>query len=158
MLDTGHALPASCKNAQCPVPHCNKMKKIHSHFLECSTTDCGICKKLKPLTYIHAKHCSTAPGESCVIPYCARAKKELQALVQQRSQGLGQRGGCCSSCGMSCSMARPGGGGGAMLPSSSSMSGAMGGGYSSMNTDTVQAQAHYLLVLAHLRPGGGIAS
>lgn len=42
---------ASCKNAQCPVPHCNKMKKIHSHFLECSTTDCGICKK-------QAKRCS----------------------------------------------------------------------------------------------------
>ena len=54
------------------------MKKIHTHFLECSTADCAICKKLKPLTYIHAKHCTVVPGEQCVIPYCARAKMELQ--------------------------------------------------------------------------------
>ena len=26
---------AGCKSPQCPVPHCNKMKKIHTHFLEC---------------------------------------------------------------------------------------------------------------------------
>ena len=29
------------------------MKKIHTHFLECSTADCAICKKLKPLTYMN---------------------------------------------------------------------------------------------------------
>lgn len=26
---------AGCKSATCPVPHCNKMRKIHMHFLEC---------------------------------------------------------------------------------------------------------------------------
>ena len=57
------------------------MKKIHTHFLECSTPDCAICKKLKPLTYIHAKHCTVVPGEQCVIPYCARAKMELQVRL-----------------------------------------------------------------------------
>merc|ERR1740136_1291 len=92
---------ASCKNAACPVPHCNKMKKIHSHFLECNTVECPICKKLKPLTYIHAKHCVAAPGEQCVIPYCARAKRELLVLMQQRQQ-QGQRSlGGCSMTGMS---------------------------------------------------------
>ena len=65
---------AGCKNPTCPVPHCNKMKKIHGHFLSCSTPDCGICKKLKPLTYIHAKHCVATPGEPCIIPYCNNAK------------------------------------------------------------------------------------
>lgn len=26
---------AGCTAAICPVPHCNKMRKIHTHFLEC---------------------------------------------------------------------------------------------------------------------------
>lgn len=26
---------AGCKSPTCPVPHCNKMRKIHTHFLEC---------------------------------------------------------------------------------------------------------------------------
>ena len=77
------------------------MKKIHSHIVECNTVECPICKKLKPLTYIHAKHCVVAPGEQCVIPYCARAKRELQVLMQQRQQ-QGQRSlGGCSMTGMS---------------------------------------------------------
>ena len=92
---------ASCKSASCPVPYCNKMKKIHSHLIECNTVECPICKKLKSLTYIHAKHCVVALGEQCVIPYCARAKREPQVLMQQRQQ-QGQRSlGGCSMTGMS---------------------------------------------------------
>jgi hypothetical protein len=153
---------ASCSDAACPVPHCNKMKKIHAHFLECTTTDCAICKKLRPLTYIHAKHCHTAPGEQCVIPYCSRAKRELQALMSrnQNAQRAALAAGAASSgaigggdSGSGVSMA------GGMLHSSSGASmigsgsaswngshGALGG----LDSSSVQTQAHYLLVLAHV--------
>ena len=145
---------ASCKNAACPVPHCNKMKKIHSHFLECNTVECPICKKLKPLTYIHAKHCVAAPGEQCVIPYCARAKRELQVLMQQRQQ-QGQRSlGGCSMTGMSM------GGAGAGASGIGTLFGCQGSGASGplapnglgglADPATVHQHAHYLLVLAHV--------
>ena len=163
---------AGCKNPTCPVPHCNKMKKIHGHFLSCSTPDCGICKKLKPLTYIHAKHCVATPGEPCIIPYCNNAKKELQLLMQQRNKSnmLARQRACMPVPG-------GGGGGGAGGAGGGFMGGGAGGGaggsgcscaggmaqgvaganglfYKSQpgfgQPDSVQAQAHYLLVLAHV--------
>ena len=91
------------------------MKKIHTHFLECSTPDCAICKKLKPLTYIHAKHCTVVPGEQCVIPYCARAKMELQTLMAQRSQQRSVNGGMPQQMGMGGGMMGGGGMPGTML-------------------------------------------
>jgi len=151
---------ASCSDAACPVPHCNKMKKIHAHFLECTTSDCAICKKLRPLTYIHAKHCHTAPGEQCVISYCARAKRELQALLNrnqhaQRPVPIMAQG---VSSGSDARLAAPlngvlPGGAGASAPvlgsncaSWSGSNGSLGG----LDSSNVQAQAHYLLVLAHV--------
>ena len=94
---------ASCKNAACPVPHCKEMKILHSHLLKCNTVGCPVCKELgKPLTYIHAKYCVAAPGErTCVIPYCARAERELQVLMQQRQQQEQRSLGGCSMTGMS---------------------------------------------------------
>ena len=130
------------------------MKKIHSHFLECNTVECPICKKLKPLTYIHAKHCVAAPGEQCVIPYCARAKRELQVLMQQRQQ-QGQRSlGGCSMTGMSMGGAGAGASGIGTLfgCQGSSASGPLApnglGGLA--DPATVHQHAHYLLVLAHV--------
>jgi len=146
---------ASCKNAACPVPHCNKMKKIHSHFLECNTVECPICKKLKPLTYIHAKHCVAAPGEQCVIPYCARAKRELQVLMQQRQMQSGQQRTMCG-CGMPGMM----GAAGASASGIGTLFGCQGSGASGplapngigglADPATVHQHAHYLLVLAHV--------
>jgi len=150
---------ASCRNPTCPVPHCNKMKKIHSHFLECNTTDCGICKKLKPLTYIHAKHCVAPPGEPCVIPYCSRAKKELQLLMQQRGQaanasalrvGESLMGGGSSGAALSGGAGIADGSTAAKPPGSSFLGFSSGSTSSESSGGTVQAQAHYLLVLAHV--------
>ena len=199
---------AGCKNPACTVPHCNKMKKIHTHFLECSlqgactraplaprttcdcgvpaeppsptdapvssavlvhppTTDCAICKKLKPLTFIHAKHCVAAPGESCVIPYCARAKRELQLLVHRRGGQPGSTGGAGaggapnglapshpSAAGLlQAGALLPSLGGGGMGPMGAAMgmnSASLAPQGPSMENMGTQAQAHYLLVLAHV--------
>jgi len=147
---------ASCKDSACLVPHCNKMKKIHSHFLECSVQDCAISKKLKPLTYIHAKHCTASTGE-CVIPYCARSKQELQRLMQQRASGQRASGAAAATgaplMGQPAALAQ-----GIVAPQPSFGSGvaAMMGMAPPMAPldarpdGTVQAQAHYLLVLAHV--------
>lgn len=182
---------AGCKNPTCPVPHCNKMRKIHTHFLECrrvsyggapwasratlrhtrhflptvlhacatlpyryrgcSLADCAICKKLKPLTFIHAKHCVSAPGEQCVIPYCARAKRELHLLMQRRGGSLAAaddtRGpGVPSSTGAGgAATALLSGGGG-----SASTAGMLSTAPAALESMNTQAQAHYLLVLAHV--------
>lgn len=152
---------ASCSDAACPVPHCNKMKKIHAHFLECTTSDCAICKKLRPLTYIHAKHCHTAPGEQCVIPYCARAKRELQALMNrnQNAQRAALAAGAASGGGIGGGDSRAAVplGSGMLQPSGASMMGSSGaswngshGALGGLDSSSVQAQAHYLLVLAHV--------
>ena len=146
---------AGCMDQTCKVPHCNKMRKIHTHFLECNTADCAICKKLKPLTYIHAKHCVSAPGEQCVIPYCARAKKELHLLVQRRGgvSGADELRLVGSSSGV-VGGGRPAMSDGSSAPASLTHSTGMPSGIvssglalESMNT---HSQAHYLLVLAHV--------
>mmetsp|Transcript_30805 Transcript_30805/g.80137 ORF Transcript_30805/g.80137 Transcript_30805/m.80137 type:complete len:1263 (+) Transcript_30805:33-3821(+) len=147
---------AGCKSANCPVPHCNKMRKIHTHFLECSLADCAICKKLKPLTFIHAKHCVSEPGEQCVIPYCARAKRELQVLMQRR-------GGYPACSDDTRNILNPHAGlsvaASAALPSLASASSAVSCSNGALadvapavalETMSTQAQAHYLLVLAHV--------
>ena len=145
---------ASCSDAACPVPHCNKMKKIHAHFLECTTSDCAICKKLRPLTYIHAKHCHTVPGEQCVIPYCARAKKELQALMSRNQNAQRSAGGGSSSgdarAGQPMGGGMPPGVGAPMMGANGVSWNGAHGGLAGLDSQSVQAQAHYLLVLAHV--------
>ena len=144
---------AGCKNPSCTVPHCNKMKKIHTHFLECnSQPDCAICKKLKPLTFIHAKHCVAAPGEHCVIPYCARAKRELQMLVHRRGQqqqqaaaaGGGAPGGLPNGMGSGTGAAAGLLQAGALLPGLAGGGGSMtmGGMMGSHGTQRVHAPSH----------------
>ena len=83
---------ATCKNASCPVPHCEKMKKRHEHLVKCSTVGCMVCLKLKPLQALHCKHCVATPGEPCVVSWCSRAKRELTQRRQadQRQQLSGR--------------------------------------------------------------------
>ena len=83
---------ATCKNASCPVPHCEKMKKCHEHLVKCSTVGCMVCLKLKPLQALHCKYCVATPGEPCVVSWCSRAKRELTERRQadQRQQLSGR--------------------------------------------------------------------
>ena len=82
---------ATCKNVLCPVPHCEKMKKNHAHFVECNTVECMLCLKLKPLLYVHAQHCAAAPGEPCVVTWCARAKREFTMVVHRQASAQRQQ-------------------------------------------------------------------
>ena len=96
MLATSAVLvhAATCKNASCPVPHCEKMKKSHEHLVKCSTVGCMVCLKLKPLQALHCKHCIATPGESCVVSWCSRAKREL---TERRQQLSGRQSAVCGS-------------------------------------------------------------
>ena len=118
-------------------------------------------KKLAPLLFAdgidpltHDTKIPAVPGEACVIPYCARAKRELQALMQQRQQQgalNGQRTMCpCAMPGMMGAAGASasgvaglfGGGGGVAAPN--------GLGMGLADPATVHQHAHYLLVLAHV--------
>ena len=109
---------ATCKNASCPLPHCEKMKKSHAHLVECNTVGCMICLKLKPLLYVHAQHCVAVPGEPCVVSWCAHAKRELKA--RQQAAQLQQLGG------------RQRAGGGSGTPSMDAAAGTSAAGQSSV--------------------------
>ena len=127
-----------------------------------TSADCAICKKLKPLTFIHAKHCVAAPGEPCVIPYCARAKRDLQLLVhrrQQQPQQVNTAAGASTVNSIAGNQCGPAAGlqsgavlsglsvAGVMSSNAMALSGHPGPSIESMGT---QAQAHYLLILAHV--------
>ena len=91
---------ATCKNDSCPVPHCNKMRRSHAHLVECNRVECMTCLKLKPLLYVHAQHCVATPGETCVVSWCARAKRELtvrQQAAQRQQQLSGRQHAICGS-------------------------------------------------------------
>ena len=126
-----------------------------------SLVDCAICKKLKPLTFIHAKHCVSAPGERCVIPYCARAKRELQLLMQRRTSNAEDARLPASAVGNAqaseitavSSTMSSGADDGNRASSAARQVGMLSGtapAAAALETMNTQAQAHYLLILAHV--------
>lgn len=86
-----------CRDANCRLPSCHKMKKVVQHAKTCKKrgntqalanqqTGCPICKQLIALCCYHAKHCNE---QKCPVPYCPNIKHRLKA--QQLHQKLQQQ-------------------------------------------------------------------
>lgn len=74
-----------CRDANCRLPSCQKMKRVVSHTKLCkrkTNGGCPICKQLIALCCYHAKHCQDA---KCPVPFCPNIKIKLkQQQLQQR--------------------------------------------------------------------------
>ncbi|XP_074179176.1 uncharacterized protein LOC141569503 [Rhinolophus sinicus] len=75
-----------CRNANCSLPSCQKMKRVVQHTKGCkrkTNGGCPVCKQLIALCCYHAKHCR----EKCPVPFCLNIKHKLrqqQILHRQR--------------------------------------------------------------------------
>ncbi|XP_055350949.1 protein cbp-1-like isoform X2 [Paramacrobiotus metropolitanus] len=81
---------SQCRDANCRLSSCQKMKRVLSHTKTCkrkSNGQCPICKQLIALCCYHAKQCNES---KCLVPFCPqiRAKWKLQRQQQdiQRQQ------------------------------------------------------------------------
>ncbi|XP_062840923.1 CREB binding protein b isoform X2 [Trichomycterus rosablanca] len=74
-----------CRNANCSLPSCQKMKRVVQHTKGCkrkTNGGCPVCKQLIALCCYHAKHC---PENKCPVPFCLNIKHKLrQQQIQQR--------------------------------------------------------------------------
>ncbi|XP_051573028.1 CREB-binding protein-like isoform X2 [Myxocyprinus asiaticus] len=76
-----------CRNANCSLPSCQKMKRVVQHTKGCkrkTNGGCPVCKQLIALCCYHAKHCQE---NKCPVPFCLNIKQKLrQQQIQQRLQ------------------------------------------------------------------------
>ncbi|XP_018572292.1 CREB-binding protein isoform X4 [Anoplophora glabripennis] len=76
-----------CRDANCRLPSCQKMKRVVQHTKVCkrkTNGGCPICKQLIALCCYHAKHCQET---KCPVPFCSNIKHKLkQQQLQQRLQ------------------------------------------------------------------------
>ncbi|XP_077589809.1 CREB-binding protein-like [Stigmatopora nigra] len=76
-----------CRNANCSLPSCQKMKRVVQHTKGCkrkTNGGCPVCKQLIALCCYHAKHCQE---NKCLVPFCLNIKHKLrQQQIQQRLQ------------------------------------------------------------------------
>lgn len=76
-----------CRDANCRLPSCAKMKRVVTHTKVCkrkTNGGCPICKQLIALCCYHAKHCQET---KCPVPFCSNIKHKLkQQQLQQRLQ------------------------------------------------------------------------
>ncbi|NP_001191640.1 CREB-binding protein [Aplysia californica] len=67
-----------CRNANCRMNACHKMKRVVGHTMSCrrkTNNGCPICKQLIALCCYHAKHCVE---NKCQVPFCAQLKQKLK--------------------------------------------------------------------------------
>nr|7XFG_A Chain A, Histone acetyltransferase p300 [Homo sapiens] len=67
---------AQCRNANCSLPSCQKMKRVVQHTKGCkrkTNGGCPICKQLIALAAYHAKHCQE---NKCPVPFCLNIKQK----------------------------------------------------------------------------------
>ncbi|XP_068192840.1 CREB binding protein b isoform X2 [Antennarius striatus] len=76
-----------CRNANCSLPSCQKMKRVVQHTKGCkrkTNGGCPVCKQLIALCCYHAKHCQE---NKCPVPFCLNIKNKLrQQQLQHRLQ------------------------------------------------------------------------
>lgn len=74
-----------CRETNCTVISCTKMKRVVEHTKSCkrkTSGGCRICQELIHLCCYHAKHCME---RECVVPFCRHIKAKLrQQQMQQR--------------------------------------------------------------------------
>jgi E1A/CREB-binding protein len=67
-----------CRDANCRLAPCQKMKRVVTHAKSCQRKmngGCPICKQLITLCCYHAKHCTET---KCAVPFCPNIKLKLQ--------------------------------------------------------------------------------
>nr|5HP0_A Chain A, CREB-binding protein,Cellular tumor antigen p53 fusion protein [Mus musculus] len=77
-----------CRNANCSLPSCQKMKRVVQHTKGCkrkTNGGCPVCKQLIALCCYHAKHCQE---NKCPVPFCLNIKHKLR---QQQGSGSGSQ-------------------------------------------------------------------
>uniref|UniRef100_H3D9B6 histone acetyltransferase n=1 Tax=Tetraodon nigroviridis TaxID=99883 RepID=H3D9B6_TETNG len=118
-----------CRNANCSLPSCQKMKRVVQHTKSCkrkTNGGCPICKQLIALCCYHAKHCQE---NKCPVPFCLNIKHKLrQQQLQhrlQQAQMLRRRMASMQRVGQPAPSGTPGGNG---LPSPGANNGATGPG------------------------------
>uniref|UniRef100_A0A7N6FK16 histone acetyltransferase n=1 Tax=Anabas testudineus TaxID=64144 RepID=A0A7N6FK16_ANATE len=118
-----------CRNANCSLPSCQKMKRVVQHTKGCkrkTNGGCPICKQLIALCCYHAKHCQE---NKCPVPFCLNIKHKLrQQQLQhrlQQAQMLRRRMASMQRVGQPTPGGAPGGNG---LPSPGANNGATGPG------------------------------
>lgn len=76
-----------CRDANCRLPSCQRMKRVVMHTKNCkrkTNGGCPICKQLIALCCYHAKHCQET---KCLVPFCSNIKHKIkQQQLQQRLQ------------------------------------------------------------------------
>lgn len=76
-----------CRDANCRLQSCQKMKRVVNHTRTCkrkTNGGCPICKQLIALCCYHAKHCNET---KCPVPFCLNIRQKLrQQQLQQRLQ------------------------------------------------------------------------
>lgn len=76
-----------CRDANCRLPSCQRMKRVVTHTKVCkrkTNGGCPICKQLIALCCYHAKHCQEG---KCPVPFCSNIKYKMkQQQLQQRLQ------------------------------------------------------------------------
>uniref|UniRef100_A0A8D8R2Z9 histone acetyltransferase n=1 Tax=Cacopsylla melanoneura TaxID=428564 RepID=A0A8D8R2Z9_9HEMI len=78
----------NCRNANCQLPSCHKMKRVLQHSKICKRKEkgvCPICKQLQALCCYHAKYCHNS---KCDVPFCATIKRKMEQ--HKREQRLQQ--------------------------------------------------------------------
>jgi len=91
-----------CRDANCRLITCQKMKRLIQHSNACrrkNTGGCPVCKQLIALCCYHAKTCDMP---KCPVPYCCAIKEKLerqkaeqrlkQAQLMRRRMAVMQRG------------------------------------------------------------------
>lgn len=149
-----------CRNANCSLPSCQKMKRVVQHTKSCkrkTNGGCPICKQLIALCCYHAKHCQE---NKCPVPFCLNIKHKLrQQQLQhrlQQAQMLRRRMASMQRVGQPAPSGTPGGNG---LPSPGANNGATGPGTpTSVGTQptTPQTPTQGNMPALPPQPGGGM--
>ena len=66
-----------CRDANCRLASCQKMKRVMAHTRSCrrkTNGGCPVCKQLIALCCYHAKHCLET---KCPVPFCVTIKQKL---------------------------------------------------------------------------------
>ena len=80
-----------CRDANCRLPSCHKMKRVMAHTKSCkrkTNGGCPVCKQLIALCCYHAKHCQEA---KCPVPFCLTIKQKLRQQQYQTQMMMRRR-------------------------------------------------------------------
>jgi E1A/CREB-binding protein len=70
-----------CRDANCRMPSCRKMKTTMQHKNACRRPNCQICNQVNNLLLVHARDCKET---KCLVPFCQQIQQKLKQREQQQ--------------------------------------------------------------------------